>query len=307
MSADRRTSTTKRTARRLTEGVVERVIQVAGFLAIIFVALILVFLLRESLPILAHVPLRELLAGHRWAATSDPPKFGMLPLILGSLYVTVGAMVLAVPLGLACSVFISEVASPRMREVLKPVVELLAAIASVVFGFLGLLLLGPWLAKVFNLPIGQFGALGALLLAFMAIPTIVSVCEDALSAVPHAYRENSLALGATRWQTMARVTIPAARSGLFAAVLLGLGRAIGETMTVLMATGNAPVIPEGLAGFLHPMRTMTATIAVEMGETVYGSDHYHALFLIGLLLFLATLLVSIISEAVIRRMPGVRA
>jgi phosphate transport system permease protein len=297
----------KHSVRRVAESVIERIIQVAGFLAVVFVLLILVFLLRESLPIFKDYSLGKLLAGRDWRPTSDPALFGMLPLILGSIFVTVGAMVVSVPLGVGCAVFVAEIASPRMKEILKPLIEMLAAIPSVVYGFLGLLLLGPWLAKILDLPIGQFGMVGAILLAFIAIPTIVSVCEDALSAVPRAFRENSLALGATRWQTIARVTIPAARSGLFAAVLLGLGRAIGETMTVLMVTGNSPVIPEGLKAFLKPLATMTAIIAQQMGETVYGSDHYHALFMLGLLLFLASLAVSIISDVVIRRMPGVRA
>jgi phosphate transport system permease protein len=298
---------TKRRVLRFGEVVVERAVQLAGFLAVIFVALILLFLLREALPLLRTTSLGQMLTGSRWSPTAEPPRFGLLPLLLGSLYVTVGAMVLAVPLGLACAVFISEVAPPRVRETLKPLVELLAAIPSVVFGFVGLLLVGPWLAKVLHLPIGQFGGLGALILAFMAIPTIVSVSEDALRAVPRAFRENSLALGATGWQTIHRVTIPAARSGLTAAVLLGLGRAIGETMTVLMVTGNSPVIPRGLLGFLRPLRTMTATIAAEMGETAYDTPHYHALFMIGLILLLITLAVNIVSDIVIRRMPGVRA
>lgn len=279
----------------------------AGFLAVISVVLILLFLLTESLPLLRTTSLREMLTGVRWSPTAEPPKFGLLPLLLGSFYVTVGAMVLAVPLGLACAVFISEVAPFRVREILKPLVELLAAIPSVVFGFLGLLLVGPWLAQILGLPLGQFAGVGALILAFMAIPTIVSVSEDALRAVPRAYRENSLALGATGWQTIYHVTIPAARSGLTAAVLLGLGRAIGETMTVLMVTGNSPVIPRGLLGFLRPLRTMTATIAAEMGETAYNTPHYHALFMIGLILLLITLAVNIVSDLIIRRMPGVRA
>ncbi len=296
-----------RRKRRPLERVVEALIRVAGFLAVVFVLAILVFLLRDALPILKTIGLGAMLSGARWSPTADPPKFGLLPLILGSLYVTAGAMVVGAPLGLACAVFISEVAPPRAREVLKPLVELLAAVPSVVYGFLGLLLLGPWLAKVFGLPLGQFGALGSLVLAFMAVPTIVSVSEDALSAVPRAYRENSLALGATRWQTISRVVVPAARSGIIAAMLLGLGRAIGETMTVLMVTGNAPVIPQGLVGFLKPLRTMTATIAAEMGETAYYTPHYHALFMIGLILFLIALAVNVISDFAMRRIPGVRA
>ncbi len=283
------------------EWLVERVIQIAGLLAIVFVVAIFAFLLRDALPVLRERSMAELLAGEVWSPTADPARLGMLPLLLGSLYVTVGALVIAMPLGIACATYIAEVASPRAREVLKPLVEMLAAIPSVVFGFLGLMLVGPWLAELLRLPIGMFAALGSLMLAFMAMPTIVSVSEDALRAVPRALRENSLALGATRWQTIARVVLPAGRSGVIAAVLLGLGRTIGETMTVLMVTGNAAVIPEGLAGFWRPVRTMTATIASEMGETAYRTPHYHALFFIGLVLFVITFIINTIAEWAIRK------
>lgn len=280
---------------------VERVIQLAGLLAIVFVVAIFAFLLRDALPVRRERTMAELLAGEVWSPTADPARFGLLPLLLGSLYVTVGALVIAMPLGIACATYIAEVASPRAREVLKPLVEMLAAIPSVVFGFLGLMLVGPWLAELLRLPIGMFAALGSLMLAFMAMPTIVSVSEDALRAVPRALRENSLALGATRWQTIARVVLPAGRSGVIAAVLLGLGRTIGETMTVLMVTGNAAVIPEGLAGFWQPVRTMTATIASEMGETAYRTPHYHALFFIGLVLFVITFITNTIADWAIRK------
>lgn len=292
--------------RLLWEWIVERTIQIAGVLAIIFVVLIFAFLLRDAFPAFQKPGLWHLLGSRAWRPTSEPAQFGMLPLLLGSVYVTVGALVIALPLGLACAVFISEVASPAVREILKPTVELLAAIPSVVFGFLGLLLIGPWLANVLDLPIGQFAALGSLLLAFMAIPTIVSVSEDAIRAVPTAFRQNSLALGATNWQTIVGVVIPAARSGIIAASLLGLGRAIGETMTVLMVTGNAPVVPAGLSAFLRPIRTMTATIAAEMGETPYQTPHYHALFAIGLILFVITFATNTIADVVVRRAGGMR-
>ena len=285
----------------LREAIIERLIQVAGLLAILFVLLILIFLLRDGLPALQSTSLGALFGGRLWSPTFDPPKFGLLPLILGSLYVTVGALVVAVPLGLACAIFISEVAPAGLREVLKPGVELLAAVPSVIFGFIGLFLVGPWLQQELQLSIGHFAGLGALLLAFMALPTIVSVSEDALRAMPLAFRQNSLALGATEWQTIRRVTVPAARSGIIAAMLLGMGRAIGETMTVLMVTGNAPVIPQGLQGFLRPVRTLTATIAAEMGEVAGGSPHYHVLFLIGLLLLLITLAVNLGADAILRR------
>lgn len=286
---------------RAIEWVIERLIQAAGVLAIIFVLLIFAFLLRGALPILQTVSAHALLGGQQWRPTSDPAQFGLLPLLIGSAYVTFGALVIAVPLGVACAVCVAEVAPSRLREILKPLVELIAAVPSVVFGFVGLIFLGPWLAERLDLPLGQFAALGSVLLAFMAIPTIVSVSEDALRSVPRALRDGSRALGATEWQTICRVVLPAARSGVVAAVLLGLGRAIGETMTVLMVTGNAAVIPEGLSGFLRPVRTLTATIALEMGETPQGSTHYHALFAIGLVLFAATLAVNGAADIIVRR------
>jgi len=296
----------RRRTQRVWEWIVERTIGLAGAAAIIFVLLIFGFLLCDSLPLFRTVSVHGLLGETRWLPTSEPPRFGLLPLFLGSLYVTLGALVLAVPLGLGCAIFIAEVAPPRWREWLKPAVELLAAVPSVVFGFVGLLLVGPWLARQFHLPIGQFAALGSLLLAFMAIPTIVSVAEDALTAVPRALRNNSLAMGATEWQTISRITVPAARSGIIAACLLGLGRAIGETMTVLMVTGNAAVIPQGLKGFLQPVRTLTATIAAEMGETAYHTPHYYALFMVGLLLFVITLITNMIADAIVHRAGGVK-
>lgn len=286
---------------RVWEWCIERIIQIAGILGIVIVILIFVFLFQNSLPILRERSPAELLAGRTWSPTHGEGQFGMLPLILGSLYVTVGALVIAVPLGIGGAVFIAEVAPPRVREILKAAVELIAAIPSVVFGFLGLLLIGPWLARIFHLPIGQFAALGSLMLAFMALPTIVSICEDALHAVPRSVFNSSLALGATRWQTITRALLPAARSGVIAACLLGVGRAIGETMTVLMVTGNAPVIPQGLKGFLFPVRTMTATIAAEMGETAFHTPHYYALFTIGLLLFVITFVTNTIADLIVRR------
>ncbi len=289
------------TVQRIWEAAVQRIIQASGIAAIVFVVAIFAFLLRDALPALRAAPPQDLLTGRHWLPTSEPPRFGLLPLILGSLYVTFGALLISLPLGIACAAFISEVAPRWIQEVLKPTVEILATIPSVVFGFLGLLLVGPWLAGALNLPVPLFAALGSLMLAFMAMPTVVSVSEDAIRAVPMALRENSLALGATRWQTIWRVVLPAARSGIVAAVLLGLGRAIGETMTVLMVTGNAAVIPEGLEGFLRPVRTLTATIAAEMGETAHGTLHYHALFMIGLILFLITFATNTIADLAVRR------
>lgn len=292
----------KRRLTRVWEWVIERLIHIAGVLGIVLVVLIFYFLLSNSFPMFGERSVIDLLTGTRWSPTHGEGFFGMLPLILGSLYVTVGALVLSVPLGLAMAVFIAELAPPRMREILKPMVEMLAAIPSVVYGFIGLIVVGPWFADNVNaIQVGQFAALGSIMLCFMALPTIVSICEDAFHNVPREIFNSSLALGATRWQTITRALIPAARSGIIAACLLGLGRTIGETMTVLMVTGNAQVMPEGLKGFIKPIRTMTATIAAEMGETPYGTTHFHALFAIGLLLFVITFGVNTIADIVVRR------
>lgn len=284
------------------EWIIERFIQISGILGIVLVILIFYFLLRNALPMFAERTLADVLLGTRWSPTHGDGHFGMLPLILGSLYVTAGALALSVPLGLATAIFIAEIAPQRMREILKPMVEMLAAIPSVVFGFIGMIVVGPWLAANLDaIHVGQFAALGSLMLCFMALPTIVSICEDAFHNVPREIFNSSLALGATRWQTITRALLPAARSGVIAAFLLGLGRAIGETMTVLMVTGNAQVMPEGLEGFIRPIRTMTATIAAEMGETPHGSTHFHSLFTIGLILFVITFTVNTIADVIIRR------
>ena len=292
----------KRRAKRISEWIIERLIQVSGVLGIILVLLIFFFLLRNSLPMFQERSLSDLLLGEKWSPTHGDGHFGMLPLLLGSLYVTVGALIIAIPLALAVAIFVAEIAPRWMREFLKPAIELIAAIPSVVFGFLGLLVIGPWIAEhVEAIRVGQFAALGSVMLAFMALPTIVSICEDALHNVPRDIFNSSLALGATRWQTITRALLPAARSGIIAGCLLGLGRAIGETMTVLMVTGNAQVMPQGLEGFLKPIRTMTATIAAEMGETAVGSTHFHALFTIGLFLFIITFAVNTIADIIVRR------
>ncbi|MGH2605953.1 MAG: phosphate ABC transporter permease subunit PstC, partial [Anaerolineales bacterium] len=192
-------------------------------------------------------------------------------------------------------VYIAEVAPRWAREILKPLVEILGGLPSVLLGFLGFLVLAPLVRTTLNIPTGLTAFTGALLLAGISIPTIVSISEDALDAVPRTYREAALALGATRWQTIWRVSVPAARSGILTAVMLGVGRAVGETMTVMMVTGNAPVLPTGPAALFSPVRTMTATIAAEMGEVARGSPHYHVLFLIGLVLFLLSLVVNVIA------------
>ncbi len=238
----------------------------------------------------------DFFGGREWIPTATPaPQFGVLPLILGTLWVSIVAIIIALPLGLGVAIYLSELASERMRRFLKPAIELLAGIPSVVYGFFGLVVMVPLVQKAFNLPVGETGFTGALILAIMALPTIITVAEDAMRNTPRAMREASLALGATHWQTIRKVIIPFARSGISAAVVLGIGRAIGETMAVLMVTGNAAVMPRSL---FEPLRTIPATIAAELGEAPSGGAHYQALFMLGCILFLITLTISITAEAV---------
>jgi phosphate transport system permease protein len=291
-------SNAKRLRLSWSEIIIEILIRASGYSAILFVALIFLFLLQEGLPALAEVSLADLL-GVRWYPIEA--HFGLLPLIGGSLVVTLGSIVIAVPFGLATAVFIAEIAPRWVRELLKPLVEVLGGLPSVVLGFVGMLALAPLVRQGLGLPTGLTAFTGALLLALMAIPTLVSVAEDALDAVPKGYRDAALALGATQWQTIWRVTLPAARSGVLTAVMLGVGRAIGETMTVMMVTGNAARLPTGLDAFFKPVRTMTATIAAEMGEVANGSTHYHVLFMVGIVLFLLSLAVNVAASAVLLR------
>ncbi len=280
------------------EKVITRTIQFSGYSSILFVLLILFFLLSEGTPALFDVPLSQLFS-ERWYPIEG--YYGILPLILGSLLVTLGASLIAVPFGILTAVFIAEIAPKWLQEIMKPLVELLAGLPSVVLGFLGILVVSPFLRDTLNLPTGLTALTGSLLLGGIAIPTIVSISEDALNNVPDSYRHGSLALGLTRWQTIWGVTVPAAKSGILMAVMLGVGRTIGETMTVMMVTGNAPILPTSLQALFMPIRTMTATIASEMGEVATGSPHYHVLFFIGIVLFLFTLLVNVIASNISSR------
>lgn len=292
-------------------------------LSLLALLLITAFLLREGLPIFEVYPLRKFLFGSEWYPTDEnKPDFGALPLIVASLIVTLVSSLIALPIGTAAAVYLSEVAHNRVRELLKVVIELLAGIPSVVFGFFGLTVVAPWLLETFELDTGLTAFTASMILAMMAIPTVTSIADDALRAVPQELREASYALGATRWQTTARVVVPAGISGIFTAAMLGMGRAFGETMTVLMVAGGAALIPglpkefPPLSHFsqfvatvmeplLKPVRPITATIAAEMGEAPVGGAHYHALFALGIILFFITLAfnlaASIVSYRVKRR------
>jgi phosphate transport system permease protein len=291
---------------RWTEFTIEALIRVIGFSSIGFVLLIFLFLLREGVPVFFEVPLSDLFST-RWYPTFD--LFGTLPLILGSALITATAIVIALPLGVATAVFVREVAPGWAREVLKPMIEVLAGIPSVVLGFFGMTLIAPLVRETLGAPTGLTAFTGALILAYMSLPTIISVAEDALDAVPKSYRDAGLAMGATQWQTIWRVVVPAARSGIVTAVMLGMGRAIGETMAVMMVTGNAARMPLTLDSLFRPARTMTATVAAEMGEVAQGSVHYHALFGIGIILFVLTFLINLAAASTIfkkRRRGGLR-
>lgn len=278
------------------EKVIEGVITAAGISAIILIGMIFTFLLREGLPAFFHIAPGEFLST-RWYPIED--KFGLLPLLVGSLVVTFGSVAIAVPLGILTAVYLGEIAPPWQRELLKPLIELLAGIPSIILGFLGWVILAP-LVQNLGAGTGLTAFTGSLILAYMALPTIISIAEDALYAVPKEYRDGALAIGATQWQTIWRVVLPAARSGIVIAIMLGIGRAIGETMAVMMVTGNAANIPSlGPGMFFEPVRTMTATIAAEMGEVANGSLHYQTLFAIGIVLFVITFIINTLAGALV--------
>ncbi|MDD5130428.1 MAG: phosphate ABC transporter permease subunit PstC [Candidatus Omnitrophica bacterium] len=279
--------------RKLKEFVVEKLILICGLASIFFVVLIFLFLTKEGLAVFKSVRPADFMFGRSWYPISEPAQLGILPLIFGSLIVTLGAAIISIPIGVGCAVYIAEIAPLKIKEVLKAGIELLAAIPSVVLGFIGMVTLVPWVKSTFNLPTGLTALSGSIILAFMAMPTIVSVAEDALYSVPKSYKEGAFALGATHWQTIHRVLLPAASSGIVAAVMLGIGRVIGETMAVMMITGNAAVIPQSI---LVPVRTLTATIAAEMGEAVVGSEHYFALFAIGIVLFTMSFIINVTAD-----------
>ena len=264
----------------------------------VFLLGIIVVLFYEGLPIFSSINIFNFVFGTHWYPTYQPPEFGIWPLITASFLVTIGAMVVCVPLGVGSALYIHELAGERQRSILKPVIEILAAVPSIVFGFFGMLIVAPFIQKLLHLPTGLCAFTACVVLGIMAIPTVASIAEDALSYVPRSFKEASYALGANRWQTLIRVVIPAAGSGISTSIILGMSRIVGETMTVLMVSGGAAIIPRSM---FDPVRPMTSTIAAEMGEAAMGSPHYSALFAIGLILFLITLVFNITAELISRR------
>ena len=283
---------------RLKAKIIKYFLQSCGSLSIIIVLLIFLFLFKEAFPFIGSPGIGELFHNIWNPVSFQKEEFGLVPLITGSILVTILATIIAIPFGIIGAVYISEVASAKEREFLKPFIEILAGIPSVVLGFFGLIVIAPLIKELFGLNTGLTALTGAVLLAFMAIPTIMSISEDAIKSVPAAYKEASLALGASKLETIWKVVVPAALSGIVASVMLGMGRVVGETMTVMMVTGNAPVIS------MNPftsVRTMTATIAAEMGEVTIGSDHYMALFWVGIVLMLMTFSLNMISYRVLKK------
>jgi phosphate transport system permease protein len=286
----------------LSEAAIEALIRLCGISAIVFVFGIFFFVFREGAGFLfSGFDPKEFFLSPEWVPSSQSHvRYGVLALIAGTASVTALAMALAVPFGIGAAVFVSEFSGPRWKEGLKITIELLAAIPSVVWGFIGLTVMNPLIMQIFGVPIGLNVLNGGIILALMSVPIIVSIGEDALKAVPDSYREAALALGVTRWQMVYRVLLPAAKNGLLAAVLLGVGRAVGETMAVLMATGHKVWIPSSV---MDSVRTLTATVAAELGEAPVNSEHYQVLFIIGILLFTITFIVNLTADLVVR---GVR-
>ncbi len=277
----------------------EWVFRGCAYLSVVTVVGIFIFLLKESLPIFHEVKVSEFFTSTNWNPTGwEGEHYGMLALLWGTMFVTLVTLVISVPIGVICAIFLAEIAPDKLRVFLKPTIELIAGIPSVVIGFFGIVFLGPMIAKIFHIGSGLTVLNGSILLSFMVLPTIISLSEDAISAVPKEYRYASLAMGSSRMDAILKVVLPAAKSGIFAAIMLGMGRAIGETMTVLMVCGNTPAIAQTI---LSPVRTLTATIAIEMGEVAYDTNAYYALFNLGLYLLIISFLINHVAEYFVRK------
>jgi phosphate transport system permease protein len=270
----------------------------AALCSIIFLLGIIISIFVQGYPIFKDIGVFKFLFGKAWYPTQDPPEFGILSLIIGSLIVTIGALIIAIPLGIGSAIYLSEIAKSNTREILKPFIELLAGIPSVIYGLFGIVFIAPLTMRLFHLSTGLNAFTAAIILGIMVMPIISSLTEDAISSVPKDLREASYALGANKWETISKVVLPAAKSGVIASIILGLGRAIGETMVVLMVAGGAAIIPKSI---FQPVRPMTSAIAAEMGESIVGSQHFHALFGIAVALFILTLLFNLITESVRRK------
>ncbi|WP_126380925.1 phosphate ABC transporter permease subunit PstC [Desulfovibrio ferrophilus] len=290
--------------RKHKEKMIKMTFLVTASSSILILFLIMIFLFMEGLPIFKEYPVFKFLFGNEWYPTADPPDFGIFPLLIGSVLVTAASSAIAIPLGVMTAIYLAEIATPRVRGIVKPVVELLAALPSVVIGFFGMVLVAPYLQEVLDVATGLNLFNAALMLAFMSVPTICSISEDAIFSVPAELKEASLALGATHWETIFKVVLPASLSGISTAIILGMSRAIGETMVVLMVAGGAAMVPGSL---FDPVRPMPASIAAEMAEAPFRGDHYYALFATGIVLFMFTMLFNILADYVAEKHKQVGA
>jgi len=284
------------------EIIIKGVFAAFAFVSVLTMVLIVVFLFREGIPIFKEVSVSDFIFGKEWYPTYDPPSYGIWPLIIGSAIVTVFSCLLAVPLGVLSAVYIAEIAPSSIKNIAKSIIELLAGLPSVVLGFFGMVVVAPFLQETFDLPTGLNIVNASVILAIMAVPTISSISEDALYAVPQEFKDASYALGATKYETITKVIIPAALSGISTAVILGMARAIGETMVVLMVAGGAAAVPESIFDSVRPM---PASIAAEMGEAPFGGGHYHALFATGIVLFILTLVFNLIADYISQKFKEV--
>lgn len=283
----------KRHSSIIIDTIVEKIFFIIGFSSLIVLLTIMIFLFKEGMPIFKEISVSDFIFGTEWYPTSGNPRFGILPLLVSSVYITIIASVIAIPLSLSVAVYISELAGSTLKEIVKPIVEIIASIPSVIIGFFGMVVLAPFMMKHFDIDSGLNLLNASLMLAFMAVPTIASISEDAISSVPMSLKEASYALGANRWQTIIHVTIPASLSGIWTAIILGISRVIGETMIVLMVAGGASVIPDSI---FSPVRPLTSNIAAEMAEASVGGIHYSALFAIGIILFIVTFIFNLVAD-----------
>lgn len=273
--------------------IIEKFFLIVGLSSVFILFTIMIFLLKEGIPLFKEVGISDFIFGREWYPTSDNPRFGIFPLILSSLYITIIASAIAIPLSLSVAIYISEIAGSTVKEIVKPLIEIIASIPSVIIGFFGMVVVAPFLIKHFNIDTGLNLFNASIMLAFMVIPTIASISEDAISSVPMSLKEASYALGANRWETIIHIVIPASLSGIWTAIILGISRIIGETMIVLMVAGGATIIPTSI---FDPVRPLTSNIAAEMAESAVGGVHYHALFAIGIMLFLLTFIFNLIAD-----------
>jgi phosphate transport system permease protein len=293
-----------RNSRRKRERLIRYFFLFTASISILVLSMILIFLFMESAPILGKISISDFIFGREWYPTSSPPDFGIFPLLIASFAVTFLSGAIAIPLGVMTAIYLAEMASARFREVIKPIVELLAALPSVVIGFFGMVIVAPFLQDHLDIATGLNLLNASLMLAFMSVPTICSISEDAIHSVPKDLKEASLALGATHWETIFRVLLPASLSGICTAVILGMSRAIGETMVVLMVAGGAAMIPTSI---FTPVRPMPASIAAEMAEAPFRSNHYHALFAIGVVLFIFTMIFNFVADYIAHKYKQVGA